>query len=197
MSSFIDTLKGIDTDILLFINGHNSPLLDQIMIIISGRFTWIPLYLLFAVMIIRDYRKGAILIIIFGGLAVLLSDQAANIIKDHVMRYRPSHNLLLTGKIHLYKDADGGSYMGGMYGFVSNHAANAASIATYLILLFRRKFVTWILIPWVILVCYSRMYLGVHYPFDVFCGILLGIVTGSIAHKSCMLLQRGSSLSDA
>lgn len=196
MSSFIDTLKGIDTDILLFINGHNSPLLDQVMIIISGRFTWIPLYLLFAFMIIRDYRKGAILIIIFAVLAVVMSDQAANLIKDHVMRYRPSYNLLLAGKLHLYKDADGGFYMGGMYGFVSNHAANAASIASYLILWFRRKYITWGLILWVMLLCYSRVYLGVHYPFDVFCGVLLGIITGSIAHKSCMLLQRGTSLWD-
>ncbi len=196
MSSFIDTLKAIDTDILVFINSKNSPFWDEVMITISGKFTWIPMYLLFAVLIIRDYRKSAWLVILFGIIAVVLSDQAANLIKDHVMRYRPSHNGLLTGALHYYSDQGKDPYMGGQYGFPSNHAANAASIATYLILLFRNKWVTLGLMVYVFLICYSRVYLGVHYPFDVFCGCLLGLFTGSLAHKTCMLLQRGTSMTD-
>ncbi len=196
MSAFVDFLKGIDTDILLFINGKNSPVLDQVMYLISGRFTWIPLYLILAIMIIRDYRKGAILIILFAVIAIVLSDQGANLIKDYFMRLRPSHTAGVMNQLHYYKDSAGEAYMGGLYGFPSNHAANAASLAMYIILLFRRRFVTVIMICYVLLIGYSRIYLGVHYPFDVLGGILLGIFTGSLAHKSCMILQRASSMRD-
>jgi undecaprenyl-diphosphatase len=196
MSAILDFFKGIDKDVLLYINGHNSPFMDRVMDAISGRFTWIPLYILLAIMIIRDYRKGAILIIIFAVIAIVLSDQASNLIKDHFMRLRPSHTPGLMGQLHYVKDSNGDPYMGGMYGFVSNHAANAASLAIYIILLSRRRFVTIGMIVWVILLCYSRVYLGVHYPSDVICGVLLGIFIGSFAHKACMILQRATSMRD-
>jgi undecaprenyl-diphosphatase len=196
MSSFIDILKSIDTGILLFINGHNSPFLDTVMMGISGRFTWIPLYLFFAILIIRDYRWSSWLIILFAIVAIILSDQGSNFIKDSVMRLRPSHTAGIMGQLHYCKDSDGTNYMGGDYGFVSNHAANAASLAMYLILLFRRNIITWGLILWVFLICYSRIYLGVHYPSDVAGGVIFGIFTGSFAHKACMLIQRATSMRD-
>jgi undecaprenyl-diphosphatase len=196
MSSFIEILKSIDTDVLKFINGHNCPILDQVMMIISGRFTWIPLYLLFAILIFRDYRSASWLILIFGVLAVVMSDQASNLIKDHVMRLRPSHDPAVMGSLHYYKDDNRDAYMGGLYGFVSNHAANATSLALYLILLFRNKWVTIGLIFWVFLLCYSRVYLGVHYPSDILGGIFVGLITGSLAHKICVLIQRGTSVEE-
>jgi undecaprenyl-diphosphatase len=190
MNTFTQALQSIDTAILLFINGKNSPFLDQVMMVISGRFTWIPLYLLFAILIIKDYGKTGWLIILFAILAVVASDQVSNLIKDFVMRPRPNH----AGIPNLHYEPDFGGVS--PYGFVSNHAANATSLAIYLTLLYRNKFVTWGLLCWVLLLCYSRVYLGVHYPSDVFCGIVLGIIIGSLASYFCKLIERGTSFTD-
>jgi undecaprenyl-diphosphatase len=190
MSSFIEMLHSIDNNILLFINGKNSPFLDQVMFLISGRFTWIPLYLLLAILIWKKYKKDSWVIILFAVLAIVLSDQFSNLVKNEVMRLRPSHTPGLTNLLHYYKNSRGELYMGGSYGFVSNHAANSTSLTLYITLLFRNKLLTGGLILWMCLLCYSRMYLGVHFPSDILGGMIVGLLAGFIAYRGCLLLQK-------
>ncbi len=171
---FIDTLKNIDNAILLWINSRHSDTLDTLMWNASGRYTWIPLYLVLAYFIIQKYGKRSWLPIVCTIIAVVLADQASNhLFKNIIMRYRPSHNLTLQGQLHYVN-----GYIGGLYGFASSHASNTTAFAVFIILLFRKWLVTISLICWVLLVCYSRMYLGVHYPSDILGGMLIGIITG-------------------
>ena len=104
--------------------------------------------------------------------------------KNVFLRYRPTHNLDIKDLIHTYVKANGDEYRGGMYGFVSSHAANFFALSTYLFLCFKNQSGKWgILFLWAGIIAYSRMYLGVHYPLDIVGGTLLGIFIGISVHK--------------
>ena len=95
------------------------------------------------------------------------------ILKPWVARLRPTHNPEIADLIHTVN-----GYRGGRYGFVSSHAANAATFVTFTALVFRNRFYTILLTLWAFLTAYSRVYLGVHYVGDVLCGALVGVLVG-------------------
>lgn len=190
VASFISALHSLDNRVLLFINGMHSPFIDEAMFCISGRFTWIPLYAVLVAFIIYKYKRQSWIMILFAVLAIVLSDQLANLVKNEVMRLRPSHTPGIMEMLHYYWGSDGKPYEGGLYGFVSNHGANSSALTLYVALLLRNKYITGILIVWACLLCYSRMYLGVHFPSDILGGILVGCVSGFICYKGFLLLKQ-------
>ena len=180
MSGLIETLKSIDDAILLFINGMHSPFWDNVMMGVSGRFTWIPFYAFILYLIIKKYGVNSWLVIVLAVATIAISDQlASHLIKNLVMRYRPSHNLILAPKLHIVDN-----YRGGQYGFVSSHAANTLSFAIFTMLLFpEKRWLRTVLLCWVALICYSRMYLGVHYPSDIIGGAIVGCFAAFVTNR--------------
>lgn len=174
----IEWFESIDRAIVLAVNSANSPFLDKVMWIISGRIMWIPFYVFLIVKAIQAMgaRKGFLLV----GLTIL-SIICADLISVHVFknvfeRYRPSHHALLTHRLHFYQFENGEFYKGGQFGFVSSHATNFFALGTMFYLALRNHY-KWIgssLAFVLILVCYSRIYLGVHYFTDVLGGAILG-----------------------
>ena len=178
-----ERLIHIDTEILLAINGWHAPWADTLMWIISAKETWIPLYLLLIGLLVWRYRQPAttrvkwmqkvpacVLMIIVIGLAVGAADFiASGILKDWVARPRPSRVPELEGVLHLVN-----GYKSGRYGFVSSHAANTMACGLLFSLIWRKKITTYGLMLWVAANCYSRMYLGVHYPLDILGGLIVG-----------------------
>ena len=178
-----ERLIHIDTEILLAINGWHAPWADTLMWIISAKETWIPLYLLLIGLLVWRYRQPAttrvkwmqkvpacVLMIIVIGLAVGAADFiASGILKDWVARPRPSRVPELEGVLHLVN-----GYKSGRYGFVSSHAANTMACGLLFSLIWRKKITTCGLMLWVAANCYSRMYLGVHYPLDILGGLIVG-----------------------
>lgn len=175
----IEYLESMDIAIVQIVNGWNTPFLDEVMWIVSGRLTWIPLYIFLIYLAIRQsgWKVGLLFLagaVISVGLADLISTQA---LKEVVQRYRPSHNIAIKDQLHYYQTGWEEYYVGGKYGFVSSHAANFFAIATFSIsfLIDYKKWLSPLLIFIAVLVSFSRIYLGVHYFSDVFVGGLLGM----------------------
>jgi undecaprenyl-diphosphatase len=171
-------LERLDQNLFLFLNSLNSPFWDQVMYNISGTIIWIPLYLAILVALGIKYKRKFIVLILMIIIAITLSDQGSVFFKNSVHRLRPCHEPALKGLVHLVKGRCGGSF-----GFVSSHAANSFMVAVLTLLLIRRKWFTYGIIFWAMMVGYSRIYLGVHYPGDVICGSLLGVIIGWGVYK--------------
>lgn len=171
-------VEQLDHRLFLFLNSINSPFWDKVMNFMSLVAVWIPMYLAILIFLGIRYKKRFWIIILFIILAVVLSDQTSVFIKNAFDRPRPCHESSLQGLVHIVN-----GYCGGMYGFVSSHATNSFTIVVLSSLLIRNRWYTVFIIIWAATVSYSRIYLGVHYPGDVFGGALLGTLIGWGVYK--------------
>jgi len=171
----LDTLKSIDTSLFLFLNAQHNAFFDQLMWIASGRFTWIPLYILLLWLLYGEHRKRFWLVILTIVLMIVLSDQFCNLAKFTFLRLRPSNEPVLRNLVHLVH-----GYSGGAYGFYSGHASNSFAVALFAIGMIKRfrNYLIPFMLCFAVLVSYSRIYLGVHYPGDILTGATAGSLIG-------------------
>lgn len=169
---FILWLSDIDARLLLIVNGAHSPFFDSVMWCISGRWIWVPFYAVLAYLLFRrmSWKRASICLVTIG-LIILSADQTcATLIRPEIGRLRPANlNNPLSSFVHVVN-----GYRGGRYGFPSCHAANTFALAVFMSLVIRHKWFTVMMFSWAFIVSYSRMYLGVHYFGDLFCGTTIG-----------------------
>ena len=169
---FILWLSDIDARLLLIVNGAHSPFFDSVMWCISGRWIWVPFYAVLAYLLFRrmSWKRASICLVTIG-LFILAADQTcATLIRPEIGRLRPANlNNPLSSFVHVVN-----GYRGGRYGFPSCHAANTFALAVFMSLVIRHKWFTVMMFSWAFVVSYSRMYLGVHYFGDLFCGATIG-----------------------
>lgn len=175
-----DWIIATDTQFLIWVNSHHADWLDSFMYWISSRVIWIPFYLTLLYATFLSYGWRTVIVMAFmAGLAVGFADQlCATVIRPYVERLRPANpDNPISSLVHIVND-----YRGGRFGFPSCHAANTFAAATLTSLLFRRWRFTLAMLLWAVMVSYSRLYLGVHYPGDILTGGIIGFACGTGAY---------------
>ena len=182
----IDYLVDVDKTALLAVNGMYSVFQDAFWWMVSAKWSSLLLVLALLWILMRQNRRHALLVLLMVAVAVLVADQVSSgLIKHLVERLRPTHDPSLENAVHVIN-----GYRGGMYGFVSSHAANFFAIATLVTLIMRRGLVAAALYGWGLVQCYSRIYLGVHYPGDILGGMIMGLLAGWLVWCLMRWMQR-------
>lgn len=189
----MDYLEHIDQLVLRWINGMHHPVLDEIFWNLSKTTFLIPFFAVSVYFLLKEYAlKKSLILLLFIVVTIFITDVVSTqVFKEGIQRYRPSHNLSFGSTLHLYEESPGVFYKGGKYGFFSSHAANLAGFLCMVYPFFKHKRRKWLITLSIvlILVCYSRMYLGVHYPSDILAGILFGSAVGTIMRSIYNRLQ--------
>lgn len=170
----LDGLLQADRELFLLLNNLGSEQWDGFWLFLTDKWSSIPVYVLLLVLSYRQFgAKRTALILVSVALLITVTDQLANFFKYGVQRLRPCYEQDLFGLMRLVKAS-----CGGKFSFFSAHAANSFAVAAFFANLFRSHFriVAILLLVWALLVSYSRIYIGVHYPLDIVSGILVGLL---------------------
>lgn len=178
--TILQTFINWDIQASLFINGLHNWYLDNFMMMFSGRFIWIPLYVSLLIVMFRNYpAKVNVICIIMAVILITIVDQtSSSFLRPILCRPRPANiDSPIVALVHVVDN-----YRGGHYGFPSSHAANCWGAAFFIGYVFRRHILTLVMCLWAFVMCWSRVYLGVHYVGDVLFGTLVGFICASIIY---------------
>lgn len=173
-------IQDMDMQVLSLFNGSDNIMLNQMVQILTSGLTWIPLYvMLFFVVMRNNETMGQIALVVGSAIfCVLFADGLVDgIIKQLAERWRPSNDPTFKYMVQVVDDIR----LKG-YSFCSAHAANTMSLAVFFSLLIRSKMLTITLVIWSLINCWTRLYLGVHYPSDILCGMIIGIIVGILVY---------------
>jgi len=184
----IDQLIELDKSLFLYLNNLGSETWDGLWLVITNKLTFIPLYGFLLFLIFKKFGWKPLLLMVLVIVAMItFTDQITNVFKDGFMRARPCR-------------ADGVSDLArfvaercGKYGFFSGHSSNSMAAAVFGGLILRPYFkrLIFILLFWSFVVAYSRIYVGVHYPLDIICGMAFGALSGFLFYRlSKYLIKR-------
>ncbi len=188
LTNLISYLNEIDTTVFLFFNGIHAPFWDIFMKTFTGTFIWVPLYASLMYLLLKNFHwKEVVCYTVAIALAITLADQlCSSLIRPEVARLRPANpNSPIVDLVHIVN-----GYRGGRYGFPSCHAANSFALLAYVLCTFRNRLLTLFFLAWAVVNCYTRLYLGVHYPGDLLVGALIGGGLGLL----CSTLGRKAAL---
>lgn len=180
----LEALVSLDHRLFSLINSAHAPGADVLMQALSNKLYWIPFYLIAAVFLVKK-RGGRIAFL--AAITILLTVVLADMVSVHLFknvfeRLRPSHDPLLADSIRLLSDPQGNLTRGGTYGFVSSHAVNHFTLAVLFgFFIWTRGWQRLLLLLWAVVIAYSRVYLGLHFPGDVLVGGMLGVLMSGLA----------------
>lgn len=174
------TLYAADKTLLMVFNGSHCPFVDRLAVTLTCGYMWIPLYIALLLLVINNHKTVAqiSLVISMALLAIVLSEGMADlIVKPLVARLRPIHDTLMQDSVQVVNN-----YRAEGYSFFSAHASNTMAVAVFFSLLVKDRLFAYTLITWALVNCWTRLYLGVHYPCDIIVGVVWGSVSGLFAY---------------
>ncbi|MDN3641523.1 phosphatase PAP2 family protein [Lutimonas halocynthiae] len=176
--NFLDKLIQYDKDLLVLINSFGTENWDSFWLLVTNQLSWIPLYLLFLYLIFKSFGwKKTIGLMLLAALLVTFSDQFTVFLKNYFERLRPNRDPSINEVIRILKNNTS-------FSFVSGHATTSSAITLFMYLTLRKHYnYTILFFIWPVLFSYSRMYIGVHFPLDVFTGAILGLLIGYLFYK--------------
>jgi len=171
--SFLDKIIALDRQLFIYLNSLGTEHWDSFWLLVTDKYTWIPLYVVLLFLLFWYYGwKKALIIVLVVAVLVAFTDQFVNLIKNSIHRLRPNRDPSLQDSIRILKNSGG-------YSFVSGHATNSFAVSTFMIATFRKYLKPiYLILIWPFLFAYSRIYVGVHFPVDVTLGMLLGLLIG-------------------
>ncbi len=180
---WLQNIIELDKELFLYLNSFHTGFWDTIMLMITRKETWVPLYLIIVYFFIKNYRSKSVLVILFLALTVVASDQISVLIKESVQRLRPVYEPSIEHLVHnVFRK-------GGLHGFVSSHAANMFAIFGFTSLIFKNRRYLFLMLFWALAISYSRIYAGVHYPLDILGGAILGWLIAFAMYKLMMFIE--------
>lgn len=179
----IEPLLAYDRRFFRIINdGWSNAFFDWLMPWLRNALMWYPLYLFLVLLVLINFRKTGWLWVLFtAGTIILCNFVSADILKENVVRLRPCNEPAYQDWIHVLV-----GYRPQSYSFVSSHASNHFGMAMFFYLTLRSRFRYWpaLFFLWAFSISLAQVYVGVHYPLDVTCGALIGILIGYLAGRS-------------
>jgi|SRR5690606_3013433 len=188
----MDKLINLDQELFLYLNGLGNSSWDGFWMFMTDKWSSVPLYVVLLILCFIHLKwKKTVLILVIVALMVTVSDQVSNLFKYGLERLRPCHDPLIEQQMRLVK-----SYCGGKFGYFSAHASNSFVVVTFFSLVFKGiyKWLPFVLIIWGMVVAYSRIYIGVHYPLDVVTGITIGMLVGLVFYTGYKSVVRRYAL---
>lgn len=143
---------------------------------------WYPLYLFLVLLVLVNFRKtGWIWVLFTAGTIIICNYISADVFKVYVHRLRPCNEPAIASWVHVLV-----GYRPQSYSFFSSHATNHFGMAAFFYLTLKQKFDKWpfLFFFWAFGISYAQVYVGVHYPLDVLCGSLIGILIGYLSGKA-------------
>ena len=166
----LNFLQNIDESLLRFINVTcANPITDKAMPLITKEESWIIFYVLFWLSLVFTGGKRGVIAGILLLVLIVITDQSSNFIKDYFQRIRPCN--VMTG-LHMLINCTQS------YSMPSSHAVNNFAAATFLSHFYPKY--RYVLFIGAFIVAISRIFVGVHYPFDMFVGAMIGIIIAMI-----------------
>ncbi|KAB1067120.1 phosphatase PAP2 family protein [Tamlana haliotis] len=171
----IEELIKYDTELFLFLNNLGTPAWDNFWLVVTDKLTFVPLYALLLYLIYKKLGlKSLLIMVVVIALMITFTDQITNVFKRGFQRLRPCGEPSIADQVRFI------AVRCGKYGFFSGHSSNSMAAAIFAGLMLKPyyKYLMLILIVWSLMVAYSRVYVGVHYPLDLLCGLTFGVIAG-------------------